>query len=81
MFVTGGDPSNIISEKNLSQIDDDSVLQKAIMEVISEFPTQVAEYKNGKTAVLQFLIGKVMAKTRGQANPEKVQELLQKKFM
>ncbi len=78
MFNTGVDPSSFVDENNLRQITDDSELEKIIKEIISKNPKPVEDYKAGKQNALQFLAGQVMAKTRGTAKPEKVQELLKK---
>ena len=62
----------------LEQIDNEAELEKAVQEILAESPEQVAQYKKGKTNVIQFLLGKVMAGTKGKANPKTVMELLQK---
>jgi aspartyl-tRNA(Asn)/glutamyl-tRNA(Gln) amidotransferase subunit B len=43
-------------------------------------PKQLEEYRSGKTRVLGFFVGQVMKETKGQANPQIVNELLQKKL-
>jgi len=80
MFVTGADPSHIIESRGLVQITDDSEIEKIAKKVISENPKPVSDYKAGKEEVLQFLIGKVMAASKGKANPEIARKLL-KKFL
>ena len=80
MFNTGSDPSSIVDENNLRQMTDDSELEKIIKEIIKNNPKPVQDYKSGKQNAMQFLAGQVMAKTRGTAKPDKVQELL-KKFL
>ena len=52
--------------------------EKIIKEIILKNPKAVEDYKAGKQNSLQFLAGQVMAKTRGTAKPDKVQELLKK---
>jgi aspartyl-tRNA(Asn)/glutamyl-tRNA(Gln) amidotransferase subunit B len=76
MFKTGGDPSNIIEEKGLAQITDESEIEKIIKEVITENPKVIEDYKKGKETALQFLVGQVMVKTKGKANPQSVNKLL-----
>jgi aspartyl-tRNA(Asn)/glutamyl-tRNA(Gln) amidotransferase subunit B len=49
---------------------------KVIKEILAKNKKQVAEYQAGKTTVAQFLVGQVMAATKGKANPKKVQEIL-----
>ncbi|MFA6393349.1 MAG: Asp-tRNA(Asn)/Glu-tRNA(Gln) amidotransferase subunit GatB [Patescibacteria group bacterium] len=78
MYKKGGDPTNIMSELGLEQMDDDETLNAVIKEVVNKNPKQVSEYKSGKEGVLQFLIGQVMAATRGKANPKKVSEIIKK---
>ena len=77
MFRTGGDPSNIIEEKGLIQISDEGEINKVINEVIKANPKVVEDYKAGKQTALQFLVGQVMARTKGKANPQSANKLLQ----
>jgi glutamyl-tRNA(Gln) and/or aspartyl-tRNA(Asn) amidotransferase, B subunit len=78
MYVKGGDPLDILSELGLEQVDDKEALTEAIKTIIEKNPTQAAEYKAGKLPLIQFFVGKVMAETKGKANPEIVRELLEK---
>jgi len=78
MFETGGDPSNIIEEKGLSQMTDNKEIEVIIKEVIARHGKAVDDFKKGKENSLQFLIGQVMAQARGRANPDLVKELLKK---
>jgi aspartyl-tRNA(Asn)/glutamyl-tRNA(Gln) amidotransferase subunit B len=78
MYKNGGDPSDIIRDMGLEQIDNESELEKVIEEVIKKFPAQVEEYKQGKQNVLQFFVGQIMAATKGKANPKIVLEILKK---
>ncbi|GAI30594.1 unnamed protein product, partial [marine sediment metagenome] len=80
MFKTGADPSHIIEEKGLTQLTDTGEIEKIIKEVISKNPKAIEDYKKGKENALQFLVGQVMAATRGRAKPDTVQQLL-KKFL
>ncbi|MDD5589581.1 MAG: Asp-tRNA(Asn)/Glu-tRNA(Gln) amidotransferase subunit GatB [Candidatus Portnoybacteria bacterium] len=80
MFKTGVDPSHVIEEKNLAQLSDESELDGAIAEVISKNPGPVGEYKKGKEKAIQFLLGKVMAATKGRANPQVAEGILKKKL-
>ena len=73
MFKTGADVEELAS-KNESVGGD--VLQKAAEEAIAENPNAVADYKKGKEASLQFLVGQVMKKTKGAAKPAELQPLL-----
>ena len=78
MFVTGGDPSNIIEEKGLTQITGEKEIEAVVKAVIAENPRAVEDYRKGKGNALQFLVGKVMAQTRGKASPEITGNLLKK---
>ena len=78
MNKTGIDPTHIIDQKDLSQIDDDSEIEQIIKTVITNNPKPVKDYRGGKENVLQFLIGQIMKESKGRANPDKVQELLKK---
>jgi len=75
MYTTGKDPSDLIDELDLHQTGE-SDISVFVTEVIRENASQVEQYKQGKTAVLKFLIGLVMKKSKGKANPQVIEELL-----
>jgi len=78
MFKTGADPSQIIEEKGLSLITDEAEIEKIVKKVISENQKAVSDFKKGKENAFQFLIGQVMAETKGKANPEIINKILKK---
>jgi len=78
MIQTGNDPSHIIRDEGLSQISDTEEIEAFAKDVIKNNPKPAEDYKKGKQASLQFLIGQVMAKSRGKAKPEIVKEILEK---
>jgi aspartyl-tRNA(Asn)/glutamyl-tRNA(Gln) amidotransferase subunit B len=78
MYEKGSDPTDVMYDLGLEQVDDTAVLEAVVNSVLAANPDQVAQYKAGKTNVAQFLVGKIMAETKGKANPKKVQELLTK---
>jgi len=80
MVSTGKSPSLIIQEKNLAQISDEGVLEKEIATVIKENAKSVQAYRSGKENALMFLVGQVMKKTNGKANPKVVQEILKRRL-
>ena len=80
MFLTGADPSHIIQEKDLTQVSGEEELNQAISEVLSANPGPAEDYKKGKQNALMFLVGKVMAQTRGKANPQVVTGMLRKRM-
>lgn len=80
MFATGKDPEEIIKEKDLAQVSDTAELNLIVERVIAENTGAVEDYKKGKEASLKFLIGKVMAASKGKANPQVVTELIKEKL-
>ncbi|MFH0738322.1 MAG: Asp-tRNA(Asn)/Glu-tRNA(Gln) amidotransferase subunit GatB [Candidatus Omnitrophota bacterium] len=80
MVSTGKSPVFIIQEKNLAQISDAGVLEKEIEAVINENAKSAQDYRAGKANALKFLIGQVMKKTAGRANPKVVQEILKRRL-
>ena len=80
MAATGFHPEQIMKEKNLGQVADESELEMAVDKVIANNGQAVRDYKKGKEASMKFLIGKVMAQTKGKANPQVVADILNKKL-
>lgn len=80
MQRTGGDPDAVMQNLHLEQVNNTDELDTVIAEVISENPDVVEKIKAGKDAGLQFLMGQVMAKTKGKANPGVVMEMLRNKL-
>ncbi len=80
MFKTGKRASKIIAAKGLKQISDTGKLTEVSERVIRENPKQSDQYRKGKTATLGWFVGQVMRATHGQANPQKVQEVLKKEL-
>ncbi|MFC1756483.1 Asp-tRNA(Asn)/Glu-tRNA(Gln) amidotransferase subunit GatB [Patescibacteria group bacterium] len=80
MYLSGGDPSQIIGEKNLSQVSDEGELDSIVQKVIDANEKSVEDYKNGKENALKFLMGQVMSETKGKANPQVVMEMLKTKL-
>ncbi|MBI2057798.1 MAG: Asp-tRNA(Asn)/Glu-tRNA(Gln) amidotransferase subunit GatB [Candidatus Yanofskybacteria bacterium] len=76
MAETGLHPEAIMKEKNLGQVSDTGELQKIVEEVIVKNSKAVEDYKKGKVEVIKFLVGQVMAATKGKANPSVAQEIL-----
>jgi len=76
MFDTGIDPSHIVETKELKQVSDEGALTEIVKKVIKDNPKAIKDYQSGKEKALKFLVGKAMAVSRGQANPEVVEKLL-----
>lgn len=70
------EPTKIVEEKGISQIGSSDEILQIVLEVLNENPTAKEQYKAGKTNILDFLVGGVMKKTRGQANPATTRELM-----
>jgi len=77
---TGKDPEKLVKENGLEQISDVKLLEAATSQVIAENPKSTEDFKNGKDNAIMFLMGKVMQKTKGRANPNKVNEMLREKL-
>lgn len=75
-FRTGEDPETIISKKGLAQINDTGEIRSLVKDIISKNPGPVADFKGGKQKAMTFFIGQVMKATRGQANPQTVNEIV-----
>jgi aspartyl-tRNA(Asn)/glutamyl-tRNA(Gln) amidotransferase subunit B len=74
------DPITYVKENNLGMISDTGLLEEAILSVIEENPKPVAQFKEGNEKVVGFMIGKVMAKTSGKADPVLVKEMMLEKL-
>lgn len=77
---TNTDPTHLMEEKGWGQVSDERMLGNVIDAVIVAHPKQAEQYRTGKTALLQFLIGMVMKATEGGADPNVVEDLLKQKL-
>ena len=84
LWNEGGDPDHIIEEKGLKQVSDSGALEEMVAEVVSANPEQVEQYRaadEGKRKkLLGFFVGQIMKASRGQANPQMVNQLLADKL-
>lgn len=80
MNQSGESPEKIVEQKGLKQISDQGEIEQFVEEVIEENPGAVEDYKNGKDKVMGFLVGQVMKKSQGKANPQMVNDLLKEKL-
>lgn len=78
MFEKGGDPSNIVEDLGLSQVNDESAIVDAVTAVIAENAKAVEDFKAGQQKSFGFLVGSVMKKLAGKGNPQVVNEILKK---
>jgi len=80
MYAGKESPKAIVEREGLRQISDSGALGSIVDQVIAESPKQVEQYKSGKTTVIGYLVGQVMKLSRGQANPQAVNDLLREKL-
>ncbi len=78
MFKTGASPDAIIDEKGLKPISDDKTLKAILEEIISRNPGAMDQLKAGETKPIDYLMGQVMKKTKGKADPKKIIKLIRK---
>jgi aspartyl-tRNA(Asn)/glutamyl-tRNA(Gln) amidotransferase subunit B len=79
-FELGKDFGEVYEKEKPQQITDSSAIEKIIDEIIAANPKQVEQYRAGKKTVIGFFVGQVMKASKGQANPQMVNELLAKKL-
>jgi len=80
MTETGRPAHVIVAERGLGQISDTGELEALIEQIVSAHPGPAAEFRAGRDRVLGFFVGQVMKQTRGQANPQLVNDLLRKRL-
>ncbi|MDH7478646.1 MAG: Asp-tRNA(Asn)/Glu-tRNA(Gln) amidotransferase subunit GatB [Syntrophomonadaceae bacterium] len=80
MFRSGKQPEDLVREKGLVQITDESAIGELVEKVLADHPRVVEDYLGGKEKAFGFLVGQVMRETRGKANPEAVNRLLREKL-
>ena len=78
MAQTGSPPKEIVAEKGLVQVTDESTIKALVLKILQQCSTEVKDYKNGKTKLFGFFVGQVMKETKGKANPKIVNEILKK---
>lgn len=80
MWESKDDPEKIIKDKGLVQITDTKEIEAIVDSVIAANPKPVADYKSGNKKAIGALVGQIMKQTRGKANPQLVNQLLEKKL-
>ena len=78
MFETGKSAEEIIASQGLSQIQDSGEIERLCREVVEKNPDNVAKYRAGNEGVFKFFVGQVIRASRGQANPQIVNETLKR---
>ena len=80
MWNSKKSPDEIIQEKGLKQVTDSSEIEKIINQVLEQNQSQLEQYKSGKEKLFGFFVGQVMKASRGKANPEQVNKLLEERL-
>ncbi len=79
-FDTGQPIRRIVEDRGLEQVSDTSALDAVIEEVVAKNPGPVEQFRKGKDGAVNALVGQVMKKTRGAANPKVVGDLLRQRL-
>jgi aspartyl-tRNA(Asn)/glutamyl-tRNA(Gln) amidotransferase subunit B len=74
---TGRAPAEIVEEQGLAQVSDEDTLRTLASEILTKNPEQVATYRGGKATVIGWFVGQLMRETRGKANPQMAQSILE----
>jgi aspartyl-tRNA(Asn)/glutamyl-tRNA(Gln) amidotransferase subunit B len=80
MAASGDAPGAIVELKGMKQVSDTGAIEEIVDRIIAGSPSQVEQYRGGKTGVIGFFVGAVMRETSGQANPQVVNEVLKRKL-
>jgi aspartyl-tRNA(Asn)/glutamyl-tRNA(Gln) amidotransferase subunit B len=79
-FAAGKDFPAVYEREKPQQITDTAALEKMIDEIVAANPKQVEQYRAGKTTLIGFFVGQAMKASKGQAQPELLNELVKKKL-
>jgi len=80
LWTKGGSVDGIIESQGLRQLDNTRELEGVVSQIISDFPDQVGQFREGKEKILGFFVGQVMKATNGKANPKQVNEILRREL-
>jgi aspartyl-tRNA(Asn)/glutamyl-tRNA(Gln) amidotransferase subunit B len=78
MFETGRTAADVVAAEGLGAQVSDAAVEQAAREVIAKNPDNVAKFKSGNEGVFKFFVGQVMKATKGQANPQVINDTLRK---
>lgn len=78
MFTSGKSANQIVEEKGMKQISDQSELENIVSRILADHPDEISRYKAGDQKLMGFFVGQVMKETKGKANPKIVNEILRK---
>ena len=80
LLEEGGNPSAIVDDRGLRQIDDTSKLRSVVRSVLADHPDETERYRSGKKGLIGFFMGQIMKETGGSANPETARALAQEEL-
>ncbi len=80
LALDGEDPLKIVKDKGMKQNSSEDEILKLVLEVMDENPQSIADFKNGKDRAMGFLVGQVMKKSKGQANPALASKLVKEEL-
>jgi aspartyl-tRNA(Asn)/glutamyl-tRNA(Gln) amidotransferase subunit B len=80
IFTKKIDPAKYVEENGLAIVEDDSLIEETICEVLKNNPKSIEDFKAGKQKAFAFLVGQSMKKLKGKANPVKINEILKAKL-
>ncbi|TVP87753.1 MAG: Asp-tRNA(Asn)/Glu-tRNA(Gln) amidotransferase subunit GatB [Alkalicoccus sp.] len=80
LIEKGGDAKQIVEDKGLVQISDEGAIRGMVNDALDQNTQSVEDYKNGKGKAIGFLVGQVMKASKGKANPQLVNSLLQEEI-
>lgn len=80
MLLSGKEPAKIVEEKGMKQVTDEGAILALVTEVLDANPKSIEDYKAGKDRAIGFLVGQVMKKSRGTANPKRTNELIREEL-
>jgi len=78
MFESGRSAADIIAAEGLGAQISDATIEQAASEIIAKNPDNVAKFKSGNEGVFKFFVGQVMKTTKGQANPQVVNDIVRR---
>ena len=81
LMLDGSDPETLAKEKGMKQVSDEGAILAIVQEVLDENPQSIEDFKNGKDRAMGFLVGQVMKKSKGQANPKMASEFVKAELL
>ena len=79
-MLDGSDTRQIVKDRGMKQVSDEGAILSIVNAVLDENPNSIADYKGGKDRAMGFLVGQVMKKSKGQANPQMASKLVKQEL-